>query len=114
MYLCLTFAHRDNNRGALQPFQRESLNRIAGSDGNLILDSFVEWYLMFMFKGDDDEPEEEEREFKVSGLVQVAPKDGEAWRCPTCRVINTWTTRRCIACDSLAPHAVRRQYILVL
>ena len=93
--------------GAIQPRQKEALLRTTGVEGKLTVESFAEWYLYYVFKGEEEEEDEEEREFKtVGGLDKsLVPEEGKAWRCPGCRVVNTWTTRRCIACNDLAPHA---------
>ena len=95
-------------RHTILPAHRESLTRIVGTENNLTPGLFCHWYLNFIFKGEDeDEVEEEERELKTGGgLVQQAPQDGVSWRCPSCRVVNSWTSRRCIACEGLAPHSV--------
>ena len=97
------------HRSSITPAHREVMQRICGVEGKMTLETFSEWYLYFIFKGEDEEEEEEERDFKVSGGFQslLVPKDGEYYRCDNCRVVNTWTTRTCIACDTLAPHAVR-------
>ena len=72
------------------------------------LDLFAEWYINFIFKGEEEEEDEEEREFKTTGGLtnQLAPEEGVSWRCPGCRVVNVWASRRCIACEDIAPHAV--------
>ena len=100
------------SRNTILPSHRESLRRVAGTENKLTLDLFCQWYLNFIFKGEDEEEvEEEEREFKTpGGLVQQTLEDGVSYRCSNCRVINSWTTRRCIACESLAPHAVTHKF----
>ena len=93
------------------PSHNESLLRITGVEAKLNLDLFAEWYINFIFRGEEEEVDEEEREFKTpsGGLSnQLVPKEGEAWRCTGCRVVNIWIQRRCIACEELAPHAVNK------
>ncbi len=93
--------------GGVQPAQKEALLRTAGVEGKLTVESFAQWYLYYVFKGEEEEEDEQEREFKTDGGLgkTLVPEEGKAWRCPGCRVVNTWTTRRCIACNDLAPHA---------
>ena len=77
--------------------------------------SFVLYISVPLFRSIDDDAEDEdevdEEEAKAKPLHiglrnQLEPKEGVAWRCAGCRVVNTWTFRRCIACDDRAPHAV--------
>ena len=93
--------------GAVQPAQKEALLRTAGVEGKLTVETFAQWYLYYVFKGEEEEEDEQEREFKTDGGLDktLVPEEGKAWRCPGCRVVNTWTTRRCIACNDLAPHS---------
>ena len=93
--------------GSIQPAQHEGLLRTTGVEGKLTVDSFAQWYLYYVFKGEEEEEDEEEREFKTDGGLDktLVPEEGKAWRCAGCRVVNSWTIRRCIACNDLAPHA---------
>lgn len=97
------------------------LKNIAGSENILKRDSFVDWYVRWVFKIDDiegDLDEEPEEDFsKPSGQNKgwgniswsVAPTsqatEGKSWKCINCKIINLWESHRCLACDSVAPHA---------
>ena len=81
------------------------------------VDTFVDWYVRWLFKEDDGEDvvDQEEDNSKSSAAVGwgkfalAGTVEGEQWRCSTCRIVNQWEVRKCIGCDSLAPHAAELQ-----
>ena len=83
------------------------LLKATDSNGILTQDSFVDWYLKYMF--DNNEIDSDEEQIEVSNNKNIwsieGPEDGKSWRCESCRVINEWNNSKCIACEKLAPHA---------
>jgi hypothetical protein len=94
---------------------------IQSNEDILSKDSFIDWYIRWVFKQDDDlgddNPEAEinnETDIpKSSGWSGVSwsvkpsleAVNGETWKCLKCRIINPWSEGKCLACDSDAPHA---------
>mmetsp|Transcript_15583 Transcript_15583/g.14115 ORF Transcript_15583/g.14115 Transcript_15583/m.14115 type:complete len:240 (+) Transcript_15583:40-759(+) len=85
----------------------------------LTKDAFIDWYIRWVFQSDDDLNEDDNninnddsKEVSKSGWTgiswSIAPTStaitGETWKCSNCRIINKWNDRKCLACDSNAPH----------
>eukprot|EP01035_Chromulina_nebulosa_P020665 gene20665-26793_t len=85
----------------------------------LTKDAFIDWYIRWVFQSDDDFNEDDNninsndsKDVSKSGWTgiswSVAPTStaitGETWKCSNCRIINKWNDRKCLACDSIAPH----------
>lgn len=98
----------------------ELRSRMSGNESVLSKYAFIDWYVRWVFRQDDiegdDDPEKEISDEKVSTSTgwtgiswSVKPVsdavDGETWKCSKCRIINQWNQRKCLACDSDAPHA---------
>ena len=98
---------------------------LADNEGNVTQSAFIDWYVRYVFKSDDDEEYVEEEvqvistekattsDSKPSGWGNiswsVAPnsevKEGETWKCKNCFIVNKWEQAQCIGCDVDAPHA---------
>ena len=88
-------------------------------------DGFTDWYVRWLFQSEEDEDDEDASTVELNGSndkssssrtwssVQwtVAPSaeavEGESWKCDHCRVLNSWSARRCVACESTwsPPHS---------
>ena len=90
---------------------------IISSDHSSMLDfnSFLEWYIAYLYKNDEDEEynNEIENEYKTTSsnsnsnwnsttwtIIPSTSVEGETWKCNSCYVINKIESKKCISCEA--------------
>ena len=96
------------------------LETISSKHNSSMLDfnSFVDWYIAYLYKNDDDEEYCSEIEIEHtttstnsnsnwnSTTWTITPStsiEGETWKCNSCYVINKLESKKCISCEGLNP-----------
>ena len=94
---------------------RNTLKKLKKADETIEKSEFLEWYIKWLFGGDDDWDNDEDANKTISVANQSTEATGVAlrgdpfkvaedtWQCKTCMVRNKKSTTVCIACSTQQP-----------
>jgi len=86
--------------------------RMKQSDGSIIWDTFIGWYIDYLFGDDEEEGESTAKEDvrsnfsvkpKTEGWGNIFDKPEGSWKCEVCMVENVSTSKKCPACETIRP-----------
>jgi Ca2+-binding protein (EF-Hand superfamily) len=98
----------------------QTVRKISDSNGNISKESFVNWYMDWLFgDGDGDESEasegvesdaindsckaEAKPEASAKGWGDTFTIDKDSWKCNACMLLNKGSVATCVACETVRP-----------